>query len=269
MSEEVRAALERTVRRGSARIEFRFQISLDDILADESQSMGSQGGSAQRRLTRWAWHVAGRMFISGMRRLIKRLSRTMAEGVVGIIDFEANRCVYCLDRSKVEMIIGDRRWYGAPGTTVERLSAGPASELQPLWLVDLVRGVVDARVEGTERLDGRMARRFSARADLNRAAEVVSYEMAVPSNTAQLVDLTNIAVEVWVDDDGYIRRIRYASGHPGTPMSTSTLDLTEFGIALPSDWSRIPTVATDHPPTRRELSMAPNRAGARRAGKTR
>jgi len=53
-----------------------------------------------------------------------------------------------------------------------------------------------------------------------------------------------MAVEVWVDDEGYIRRIRHASGHPGRSMFTSTLDLTELGIALPSDWSRIPTAPT-------------------------
>jgi len=184
------------------------------------------------------------MFNWGMCRVLKRLSKPMAEGVVGIIDFEANRCVYYPARSKAEMIIGDRRWYGAPGATVDGLVASPASELQPLWLVDLLRGVVDAREQGAERLDGHTARRFCAHADLNRAAEGISYQMAVPSDMDQRVDLTHIAVEVWVDDDDYIRRIRHASGNPGRSMFTSTLDLTELGIALPSDWSRIPTAPT-------------------------
>lgn len=242
--EEVLAALERTVRCRSARIEVRFQISWGDAFLSESGRTSPRGGSVRRRLTRWAGAVVGRMLNSGMQRLLKRLSKTLAQGVVGILDFEANRCVYYMERSKAEMIVGDRQWYGAPGASVAGLAAGPASALQPLWLVDLVRGVMDAREQGPERLNGGTARHFSAHADLNRAAEAVSYEMAVPSDIDQLVDLTYIAVEVWVDEDGYLRRIRHASGDGGTGMSTTTLDLIELGIATPSDWSRIPTAPT-------------------------
>ncbi|MDQ6776108.1 MAG: hypothetical protein M3071_07805 [Actinomycetota bacterium] len=262
--EEVLAALERTLRCGSARIEFRFQVSLDDAFASESGSTRPRGGSVRRRLIWLVESVVSRMFEWGMPRLVKRLSKRMAEGMVGIIDFEANRCVYYESRSKAEMIVRDRRWHGAPGTTVEGLSAGPASALQPLWMVDLVRGVVDAREQGAELLDGRTVRRFSAHADLNRAAGAVSYEMAIPLGIDRLNDLTHIAAEVWVDDDGHIRRIRHLSGKP---ISTSTLDLTEFGITLPSDWSRIPTVATDHPgeqqgPVRRRPPRVASVSGA-------
>lgn len=206
--------------------------------------MRPEGGSVRSRVTWLVGSVLRRIFNWGMSRVLKRLSRTMAEGVAGIIDFEANRCVYYPAPSKAEKIVGDRRWYGAPGATVDGLVASPASELPPLWLVDLLRGVVDARQQGAETLDGHTARRFLAHADLNRAAEAISYQMAVSSDMDQGVDLTHMAVEVWVDDDDYIRRIRHASGNPGRSMFTSTLDLTELGIALPSDWSQIPAVPT-------------------------
>ncbi len=242
-AEEVLGALERTVRRGSARIEFRFSISLADAFSSEHRSMCSQGCSGWPRVKRLVGSVVTRMFDWGMFRVLKRLSNTMAEGVVGIIDFEGSRCVYFLGRSKAEMIVGDQRWCGAPGAIVEGPCPGPASELQPLWLVDLVRGVVDAQEQAAEHLNGHLARRFLAHADLNRAADAVSYAMATPSDIHQRVDLTRIAVELWIDDNGYIRRIRQASAE--TPMSTSTLDLIEFGVTLPSDWSRIPSVPTD------------------------
>lgn len=238
--EQVCGALERTVRRGSARVEFRFHVSLDEAFVSESGSMRPQGGSVWSRLTTQVGAIVSRMLRWGLPRLLKRLSKTMAEGMVGTIDFEASRCVYYPAPSKAEMIVGDRRWYGAPGTTIEGVAGEPASDVQPLWLIDLVRGVVDAREEGAESLGARRARRFSAHADLDRAAEAVGYEMAVPSDLRERGDPKYVAVEVWVDDDGYIRRIRRASGDPGTAMFTSTLDLTEFGIALPSDWSRIP-----------------------------
>jgi len=60
------------------------------------------------------------------------------------------------------------------------------------------------------------------------------------SAVEQLGDLARIGVDVWIDDDGYLRRIRYASGGAVEGAVTITLDLTELGVALPSDWSRIP-----------------------------
>ncbi len=41
--EEVLGALERTFRCGSARIEFRYQISLDDAFVSDSRSMQPRG----------------------------------------------------------------------------------------------------------------------------------------------------------------------------------------------------------------------------------
>ncbi len=65
--------------------------------------------------------------------------------------------------------------------------------------------------------------------------------MAVPAGIDQLGDLARITVDVWIDDDGCLRRIRYTSGDArGVGVTTTTLDLTELGVALPSDWSRIP-----------------------------
>ncbi|MEJ7892199.1 MAG: hypothetical protein WKF94_06130 [Solirubrobacteraceae bacterium] len=52
--------------------------------------------------------------------------------------------------------------------------------------------------------------------------------------------MRRIPVEVWVGDDGYIRRVRHTSGRPNKPFGTGTLDLTELGVELPLDWSRLP-----------------------------
>ncbi len=217
--EEVLRAHERTLRCGSARIVLSSQIA-----------------------------VLTRMFLFGMRVvfLLRRSSKTvyspkmLEEPMPGIIDLEAHRCVYHEDRSKAELIVGDRCWHGAPRTTVDGRSAQPASAYQPLWLVDVVGGVVDATEQAPEAVNGRMTRRFSAHADLNRAAETVPYKMALPPG-GKYFRVTRISLEVWVDHDGYIRRIRQISAYSGVlTRSTITLDVMEFGIALPSDWSRIP-----------------------------
>ena len=220
-AEEVLSALERTLRCGSALTEVRFEAALDGL------------GSEFRGVTRMLVAAAAFVF---------RRSKLTPTSSVGVIDFHANRCACYAGPNKVEIVVGDQRWNGTAGTSVDEISPEPASWIQPLWLLDAVRGVVDAREQGAERLDDRGARRFSTHADLNRAAEAVSYEMAVPAEVKQLADLAHVALEVWVDDDGHIARIRYGSATTGASMMwTVTLDLTEFGITLPSDWSRIPS----------------------------
>lgn len=55
-------------------------------------------------------------------------------------------------------------------------------------------------------------------------------------------------MELWVDDNGYIRRIRHTTGGRDAGKRTTTADLREFGIELPVDWSRLPTSRPTHPP---------------------
>ncbi len=189
----------------------------------------------------------------GARRLVDRWSRkAAAQPQRGVIDFATHRCMYgpykvSREREEAVLVLGDRLWKGAPGTNVDRLGAGTASALQPVWLVDLLRGIAGASDQEQEVLDGHTCRRLAARADLNRVADAVSYSIAIPRGVSRLEDLKEIPIELWVDDDGYIRRIRHTTGgrHAGT--STATLDLSDFGIQLPSDWSRLPSRPTDPP----------------------
>lgn len=224
--QEVLSAHERTVRRGSARIAFRLHVS--DHYEDFPSRFPSMGP------------VFGRVLPWSMRLLMRRLSKVTAVPMLGVVDLQAHRCVYYSSSSMATLIVGDRRWYAAPGTTVDELSARATSVTQPLWLFDLVGGVVDATEQAPEDLSGRATRRFSAHADLNRAAEAASYEIAAPPEMEHTGDLTRIPVAVCVDHDGYIRRIRYIFPGSANLQSTSTLDVMEFGVALPSDWSRIP-----------------------------
>jgi len=142
------------------------------------------------------------------------------------------------------LVVEDRLWRGAPGTAVESIAAGTASPLQPLWLVDVLRGVVDASGRTQEALDGHNCSAFSAHADLNRAAAALPYRLAIPAAARQLEDLEQIRVELWVDDDGFIRRIRHTSTGRDAGTTTATVDLTDFAVELPTDWSRLPS----HPP---------------------
>jgi len=92
--EQLLDALERTVGNGSARIEFRYQLSLpDDFYSTDSRSSRARGGAAFDRLTRRLASLLGRVFLWGLRRLVDRWSRELAaQREPGVIDFAAHRC---------------------------------------------------------------------------------------------------------------------------------------------------------------------------------
>jgi len=113
-------------------------------------------------------------------------------------------------------------------------------------LVDLLRGVEEARVTAEAVRGGHAWRRFSAHANLGRADKAVAYAMALPPDHKLEVenafwgDFERIPVEVWVDDEHHVRRI-HTDG--GLGMFRATIDLTEFETRQPLDWSRLPTFA--------------------------
>ncbi len=245
-AEELLAALERTVSHETARIELRFELSTRHLGWTQISRPGRQpsGGAPPRRVTGRFGDGLIRVTLWGTGRLLRR----WVEGErprAGVLDFEGQRCMYGdPSPSTAVLVVGDRTWNGPFPAAVESDGAA-ASTLQPLWLLDLVRGAVSAREQTPQLLDGRPCRRFSALADLNRAAEAVAYRLALPMGMKHLDDLTRIRAEVWVDDDGCIRRIRHTDETAGVPISTVTLDLIEFGVGLPAEWSRLPRVPDD------------------------
>jgi hypothetical protein len=217
--EELHHALQRTIRRGSARFEFRYQASLDGLVPE--------------------CRGVNRVMVAATAFAIRRMGPVTHSG---LIEFQAGRCAFALARHRAGMVVGDRFWSGATGTSIDELAAAPAVEHQALWHFDLLRGVVGAEEQVTQRLDGDAVRRFSVRVDLDRAAMAVPYAMAVPGQIEDpQPDLDHVALNVWVGDDGCIRRVRRRDPNPDAPLFTTTLDLTDLGIEVPADWSRIPT----------------------------
>jgi len=244
--DETLGALERSVGRGSARIELQLEFCFEVDIGKPRQAPPTKGPRLRRlvrRLGSWSW----RLLWSAIMRLMGRWLRKQGVNyATGVIDFRAHRCRYRhLSDSREVFVSGDSRSEVAPGGARASSGDGFASALEPVWLFDLIRGVVDAREQSeAETLDGHTCRRFAAYADLNRVAEAVSYQVAVPSGVDRLDDLKRIPVKVWLDDEGYIRRIRHRLGNVKASTGTLTLNLSEFGIELPSDWSS-PSPPTD------------------------
>ncbi len=226
-------------------MQLRFEVRWpDELFASDCRSGGETGDPAARRLWRWLRAVALRAFVWGTGRVVDRWSKTAGQPQLGVIDFAAHRCMYgpvkvSKERDEAVLVVEDRYWTGAPGARIDRLSAKDASAYQPLWLLNLLRGVVDTEKRGVDFLHGQRCTHFEAQVDLLRAADALAYEMALPPpGVSQLQELKKIPVEVWIDGEGYVRRARHTAAG-GT--STLTLDLNEFGISLPSDWSRLPS----------------------------
>ena len=241
---QVVEALERTLESGSARLHLRFETRWpDDLSASDLRGAGKTGDPAARRLRRWLGAVALRAFFWGSRRVMDRWIKTTAQPQLGVIDFAAHRCMYgplkvSKEREEAVLVVEDRYWTGAPGEQIDRLSANTASAYQPLWLLNVLRGVVGAEKRGVDFLHGQTCTHLGVQVDLLRAADALTYEMALPLGVRQLQELKKIPVEVWIDGEGYVRRARHTAAG-GT--SVLTVDLTEFGISLPCDWSRLPS----------------------------
>jgi len=156
----------------------------------------------------------------------------------GAIDFASARCALAGER-RSRIVAGDSEWTGRPGAHVESGAEHPARAAQPLWLLDLCRGIVDAEAAAEpEHVGGERLRGHAAHADLALVSAAVPYEVAVPYPVAHVEELTRFPFGVWTDDAGRIRRIRGVASPSGIAM---TLDLHDFGVALPAAyWTTFP-----------------------------
>jgi len=98
---------------------------------------------------------------------------------------------------------------------------------EPFWLLELIKATVDAVDDGTEWVRGTECRRYAATADFGLAQARAERPLATPSSSDQL-DLARLAVDVWLDEPGRIRRAElHGAG------SLTTLELFDFGEPLP------------------------------------
>ena len=101
-------------------------------------------------------------------------------------------------------------------------------------MLDLLEGVTEAQLAGPKTLGTHTCQCFSARSDFGRAAEA-SPDLALPP-AKRYGYLLGVPIEVCIDEEGHIRRVRFES-----EMMEVTLDLLEYAVHLPADWSRLPT----------------------------
>jgi len=223
--ESLLQALDRTLATGCARVEFEFAQQFP-VLPDFPPR---RRGGLLRPLIRAGSTASKRAFTAGLGKLTKDLRGE------GCIDFRAHRCA--LDYGSYAMIVvGDRMWSGRSGRPLATLPDEAATSIEPTWLLDLDRGVTDVEAHGKELVSGRRCRHLLAHADMGRAAAVAPAGLPVPHCAARYGDLLRLPLELWLDEEDYIRRLRQ-----GDEVATLTLELLELGVDAPADWTRLPT----------------------------
>lgn len=110
----------------------------------------------------------------------------------------------------------------------------------PLWLLDLLGGVVGAEDQGEDTVDGEPCRSVRVVVNLAEASAALPGGMPSPARD-RFDDLLALPVEVWVDST-HVRRIRITDTETAHSSVVVTLTLREFGVSVDDlDWSRLPT----------------------------
>lgn len=147
--------------------------------------------------------------------------------------------------SMFALFTGGKQWASVSLDQLSRLQFGTAlSQLgttsNPFEQLRYLDGVKDdAREVGKEPIEGRETTRYAAAIDLDRtpAAQDPATRPAVDRLRA-LIGSATLPVEVWVDDDGYLRQFRQtvavgAGGGAPATTSTTTVTFREFGVDAP------------------------------------
>ena len=184
--------------------------------------------------------VMSRLFDMAVRLWIKLMMRS-ADQVRrgdGFIDFSARRCGIDYG-AYAELTDGSSRWSGRSGRALATLPPEPAWALSPLWLFDLLRGVTEASEVDSELVRGRRCQHLRASVDLARVSDAVPQHTPLPPGS-WFEELRALPVDIWLDDEGYVRRIRFQHRAPGGASVAYSLELFDFGTKDTVDWSRLP-----------------------------
>ena len=227
----VAVAVKRTVATGTAR------VSLESI-ADTSDWMKRRDPPPVRRPGLRG--VLSRLRDEGFKLWMKQLMKSASQvrRADGLLDFELRRCAIDWG-AYAELICGSSEWSGRSGRPIATLPEEPARALSPLWLVDLLRGVTEAFEVGSEPVRGQQCRRLRASFDLARVSAAVPGHTPIPPGFS-FEELGALPLDLWLDEEGYVRRIRFENRAPGGASQTYSLDLFDFGTKGALDWSLLP-----------------------------
>jgi len=149
-----------------------------------------------------------------------------ARDTEGVIDLRSRR--YMLPGAYAQLYADGQLWGGAPGRSLSTLRGDRRADATPLWLWELVDGISDLRPIGLEQVRGARCQHLTALLERHHASE------ALPSRWFE--DGDTLRPEVWIDDDGQIRRVQVHADD-----RSQAIELWEIGADVEGlDWTRLP-----------------------------
>jgi hypothetical protein len=226
---EFEVACDRTAAAGLLRARFEFDTGWG----------AAQWASIADALPAWM-RAAGRAVKPIVRRKVGNVdtSRDVEEGIV---DLAGRRSAMCPMHRPRTVVIGSRAWYGQPGQRLDEKDSFAADTTNPLWLLALLRGVVEATPAGSVVVRGERCRSFAATADLARASATTPGGLPV-CEVPRFEDLSALPLTIALDDEGRVRRVAGAPTFGSTGNSDYVVELFDFGRVEPIDWTRVPNL---------------------------
>jgi hypothetical protein len=166
------------------------------------------------------------------------MSRDIEEDIV---DLAGHRSAMCPMHRPLIVVIGSRAWYGQPGQLLGEKESFAADTTIPLWLLALLKGVVEVTPAEPVVVRGERCRSFAATADLARASAATPGGLPV-CEVPRFEDLAALPLTIALDDEGRVRRVAGAPTFGSTGNSDYVVELFDFGRVAPIDWTRIPTL---------------------------
>jgi hypothetical protein len=226
--EEVAACAARTLTARSVRIEVREDFDHSYLKTGERRRR--QGG-----LLRPLGKLARLVLSAAWKRATRDLNfgHLLGEGVL-----QPSAGSYMIDYGSWAVLYRDGDFFGGrSGRRLETLD--PWREFhrdEVLWLLRLMRGTTEARVEGHETLRQTSCAKLTARVDMARASALHPGGLRAPA-VEHFEELLALPVTVWTDDR-FIRRVQF-DYEQKKPL---TLELWDFDVPTDElDWSRLPT----------------------------
>lgn len=225
-------AVERTAATGRARVSVEAVTDARPLIDGPEMKLPPSPQPGLRGLLNRATSMIFRLVVGCLANYASAPGRA-----IGFLEFESRRSAIDYG-AYAELVDGSNQWDGRSGRALATLGSDPVQATGPLWLFDLLRGVADASHVGSDTVRGRVCDHVRASVDVARVSAARPDPTPLPPGTT-FEALEALPLEVWLDDEGLVRRIRFEYDLPTGARRTS-LELFDFGTAASVDWSRLP-----------------------------
>jgi len=161
------------------------------------------------------------------REIMTALQISEISGQSGRIDFIHERSPYAEDEDQWVLHTPGVEFMGGPGEWERVLADEHAVQArEPLWLLRVIAAATEATYEGPDSVLGVQCDRYIVFASLRLAARQGARPIEPPTGTGGKLDLERLAIDLWLDDAGRVRR---ATFHGESILMM--LELSNFGRA--------------------------------------